>query len=93
MEVVVASVVALSTAGVLVGRSRHHRPRWISPYSVERAAFQRVTRTDTVEFQPSNGVHVIRMVADRDADVVSLNERRHRGIASSIAQHPSNYAS
>ena len=90
MEVIVASVVALSTASVLGVRSRRHRPRWVSPYSVERAAFQRVTRTAPVEFHPSNGVHLV-AVPDLEADVVSLAERRHRGLAHSRAQHPSNY--
>ena len=59
MEMIVASLVALSTASVLGVRSRLHRHRWVSPYSVERAAFQRVTRSEAVEFHPSNGVHLV----------------------------------
>jgi hypothetical protein len=90
MEVIVASVVALSTAGVLGVRSRRHRPRWVSPYSVERAAFQRVTRTEPMDFEPSNGVHLV-AVPDLDTKVVSLSERRDRGVARSRATHPSNY--
>ena len=89
MEVIFASVVALSTASVLGVRSRRHRPRWVSPYSVERAAFQRVTRSEPVEFHPSNGVHLV-AVPDIDANVVSLADRRHRGIAQARAKHPSN---
>ena len=90
MEMIVASVVALSTASLLGVRSWRHRPRWVSPYSVEREAFQRVTRTRPTEFAGSNGVHLV-AVPDLEAEVVSLADHRHRSMTQARAKHPSNY--
>lgn len=83
-----------------VGATKHHRnrllygPDWISPYQQRRAALRRVTRSETRDFHPSNGVIILDPAAADAAPVVDLEARRAQRAAKaseSAAQHPSNW--
>ncbi len=76
----------VSVGVLLVLAVSHHRARnrWVSPYGEVASAFRHVTRTEGIDFRPTNGLVGLRPApVARGAQVVELS--RHRAAR---AGHP-----